>query len=254
LLIEADGDGGVLGARYGCWLNENAPSLASLLAALHTQTRVSSIEDQCQRLPAGARAALLAPDAEGAVGPVRRLADDLPALRERLGRETLVVDVGRVRPDGPSLRLAAQSDVLVAVATPTVESLGCLLARLPTLAEQVPRIVVAVRGDGPYSLAHIRQIIQMHSDTAIAVIPVPDDPRGVAGLGQAPPAGQASRRARGAGALMRSAGALARVLSAPAPPGEGIAAGRSDRRPSSGAVPIALALDAERTPRRRVVR
>jgi hypothetical protein len=252
LLVEADSDGGVLGARYGCWLNESAPSLASLLAALDTQVNAASLEGQFQRLPAGARAALLVPDAEGAAGPVRRLADDLPSLRQRLPGQTLVLDLGRVRPDGPSLRLAAEADVLVTVVKPEVESLGCLLARLPALTEQVRRIGVAVRGQGPYALADIRAIIQMNCGAGILVVPVPDDPRGVAALGQTRPAGRPPRRARAVTALMRSAGALAAVLSDPSPVSAGLAVGTSDRRSSSAAVP--LALQTERTSRRRGVR
>lgn len=148
VLIEADADGGVVGARYGGWLNDAAPSLASLLAALDDD-RGAPIEDHLQQLSGGARAVLVAPDVERARGPVRRLSEDLGRLRDRLPGERLVLDVGRVRPDNPSLLLAENSDALVAVVTPHVDSLGCLLARLPALVERVPAVVLAVRGTGP---------------------------------------------------------------------------------------------------------
>ena len=215
LLVEADADGGVLGARYGGWLNESAPSLASLLAALHTHADTAVIEDHLQRLPGGARAVLVAPDTEAAIGPVRRLAEDLTLVRQRLAGQTLVVDIGRVRSDSPSLRLAEQADALVAVVKPEVESLGCLLARLPALLEQIPTLVVAVRGDGPYALADIRAAVNLRTHGRIPVVAVPEDPRGVRALSQGNKARRSPRSAGRPEALMLSAGVLVTVLSSP---------------------------------------
>lgn len=252
LLVEADADGGVLGARYGAWLNERAPSLASLLAALHTQADTAVVEDHLQRLPGGARAVLVAPDVEGALGPVRRLAEHLGELRQRLAGETLVIDIGRVRPDCPSLLLAEQADALVAVVRPDVESLGCLLARLGVLLVQIPRLVVVVRGDGPYALADIRAAVKLRTNVPIPVVAVPEDPRGVKSLSEASKARRSSWGAGRTDVLMQSVRALATVLNKSASEEQSpIRVGRdpSRRRSSSPA----LLPDAELT-RGRVIR
>ena len=218
-LIEADADGGVAGARYGGWLHEGAPSLASLLVALDTPPGpgAGAVQEHFQRLPSGVRAALLAPGAEHALGSVRRLSEDLTALRAALPGRALVVDVGRVRPDSPAMALVQQADVLVAVVRPQVDSLGCLLARLPVLARMVARVVVAVRGVGPYPLPEIRTSVQMACPTAVSVVAVVDDPRGVALLGDPSKPGRVPGRGGRMSALMRSAADLAAVLSAVAP-------------------------------------
>lgn len=213
LLVEADADGGVLAARYGAWLHEQAPSLASLLAALPAYTGKRLIEDHMQVLPSGARAVLVVPDTEGAFGPVRRLAQDLGQLRQRLPEESLVLDVGRVRPGNPSLQLAEQSDALIVVVRPEVESLGCLLARVAGLQEHVPQLVVAVRGEGSYSLGDIRASVNLRTEQRVPVVAVPDDPRGVKALGQAGKPRRASPGEDRAVALMHAASVLASALS-----------------------------------------
>jgi hypothetical protein len=81
LVVEADADGGVLAARYGCWLNDRAPSLASLVTVLRPGVTSAAAADHIQRLPAGTRAVLGAPDVEEAAGPVEQLVAHLDLLR-----------------------------------------------------------------------------------------------------------------------------------------------------------------------------
>jgi hypothetical protein len=214
LLIEADADGGVLGPRYRCWLHDAAPSLASLLASLRPGVTAAAVDDHIQRLPAGGRALLVAPIAEEAVGPVQHLGERLAALRALLVRERLVVDVGRLRPDSAALELARQADALVLVTGSSVEALACLLARLPTLPSQVRRLVVAVRGEGPYRFADIRAEVHARAGRALPVASVPEDPRGVARLSGAPRAGRGPTQLKRS-PLMQSVTALVEVLAAP---------------------------------------
>jgi hypothetical protein len=238
LLVEADVDGGVLRARFGDWADERAPTLAALLAALHTYDGVAEVDQQLQRLPGGARAVLSAPDAESVLNPVLRLVEDLPDLRRGLSDETMVLDIGRVRPGGAGQLLAEQADALIAVVRPEAESLGCLMARLPVILERVPRLLVAVRGQGPYALADIRAAIALRAGVRIAVVGVPEDAHGV----------QALRRARKGGwtswsgaTLMHSAEIVVSLLTG-SPPGDSIPA-----RPGP-AVPLHLRLDPDQHP------
>jgi len=216
LLVEADSDGGVLGSRYGEWLDESAPGLSVLLAAVYAYEGLAAVDDQLPRLPGGARAVLIPPDAEGALGPVQRLVEDLADLRRALAGQTVVLDVGRVRPGSSSLMLAQQADALIAVVKPEIESLDCLMARLPVLIEQVPRFVVVVRGQGPYAVPDIRAALAQRARTRIAVIGVPDDARGVQALIRGR-AGWSSWMGGGSASLRHSAGVLAMLLNKPAP-------------------------------------
>lgn len=177
LLVEADPDGGVMGARCGCYLHEAAPSLASLLAALPAGVNPSRLVEHTQLLPSGIRAALLGPAGEDAAGPVGHLPHALDALRQGLPGGRVVLDVGRVRPNGPAMQLVGQVDATVIVTGASVDGLACVLARLPVLAASTPALVVAVRGSGPYTLDDIRAEIHARAGEAVEVIWVPDDPR-----------------------------------------------------------------------------
>jgi hypothetical protein len=214
ILVEADADGGVLGSRYGAWLSDSAPSLTTLLATLRTDLGPGSIENHVQHLPSGVRAILLPPDVDRALGPVGRLVEDLDLLLQRLPGERVILDVGRVRPDTPSMMLTDLSDALIVVVRPEVESLTCLMARLPTLVEQIPRLVIAVRGEGSYSVADIRASIEFRTSTGIPVVSVPEDPRGVKALSQADPAERALWMAKRSGTMMHAARVLAAKLDA----------------------------------------
>jgi len=215
ILLEADADGGVLAARYEGSLDEQAPTVASLLEALPDWP--GTVADQFQRLPGGARAAVLPPDAEGAFGPARRLADDLEHLRYRLPGETLVIDTGRLRPESPAMMVAEQSDVFVAVVRPETDSLHCLITRLPTVQAQIPRLMVAVRGDGPYDLTDIRDAVHRRVGRQIAVVGVPEDPSGVSALHRGRTGPWSALTGRASASLMHSARVLTMLLDGPGP-------------------------------------
>lgn len=250
LLVEADSDGGVLGLRLGAWLYRAAPSVATLLASLGPDAR-PDVYAHTQRLPSGVRAVLLPVIAEDAVGPVAHLVAALPALRELLPGGQLVLDAGRLRPGSSAMGLAVGSDVCVLVASATVEGLGCLLQRLPALAALLPRLVVAVRGEGPYRPADIRYEVAEAAGRPTPVVFIGTDPRGVAALSRD---GHGYRGNRARTALLQ---ATANVIQAaqriqgslhdPAAPAPAAGPARDMRpplSPSSGAalqnVPVAL--------------
>ncbi|HEV8554775.1 MAG TPA: hypothetical protein VGR06_00055 [Actinophytocola sp.] len=193
LLVEADIDGGVLGARYGCWLHDEAPSLASLVASLRPGVTAAAVNDHVQLLPSGVRAVLLPPSAEDAAGAVEHLAFNLDLLRAALPGGRLVLDLGRLHAAGTALDLASAADAVVVVARPTVEELAGLLARMPHLAARFERLAVAIRGDGPYRQAEIRAEAAARAGRAVPVVTIPEDPRTVRGLA-VPPEGRRAHR------------------------------------------------------------
>jgi hypothetical protein len=219
LLIESDADGGILGARYGCWLHGEAPSLASLVASLRPGIGAAAILDHTQTLPTGTRAVLAHPAAEDAIGPVQALPAHLDLMREVMSGEHIVLDIGCVRPDGPGLAAAAAADALVVISRPTTEALACLLARLPILTDRLAghqRLVVALRGEGPYRLGEIAGEARTRSGGQVPVVALPDDPRSVTALART---SERDSRQIERGALMRAARQLADLLDAVTEPG-----------------------------------
>jgi hypothetical protein len=226
LLVEADIDGGVLGTRYGCWLHDEAPSLASLMASLRPGVAAAAVNDHVQLLPSGVRAVLLPPSAEEAAGAVEHLAVSLDLLRATLPGDRLVLDLGRLHAAGPALDLATAADAVVVVARPTVEELAGLLARLPHLAARFERLAVAIRGDGPYRPAEIRAEAAARARRAVPVVTIPEDPRAVRGLAVPPDGRRAHRIERSP--LMRAVRELCNAFRVPDAAGAGeVATARS---------------------------
>ncbi|WP_018638274.1 hypothetical protein [Parafrankia elaeagni] len=189
--IEANPDGGVLAARLGLSLGTSAPGLDSLVAELGTIDGPASVLEHAQwganHLPVIACAST----EETAGGAVRSLASLMPALRLCAVELFVAVDVGRFRAE-MSRSLVSGCDGLVLVTSAAAESLACALVRLPVLVATVPRLVLAVRGRGPYPLREITQVARQRAGAEVPVVAVPDDPRGATrlirrGTGRRPP-------------------------------------------------------------------
>jgi hypothetical protein len=210
LVVEADADGGVLVARYGLAAHPAAPSLDTLVAALASGAGPAGPGGHVQRLPGGLAVVPCGVTAEAAAGAVGHLPGRLDALRERTPGRLVLLDVGRVRPTGPSWELAGGCDGLVLVLPASLEGLMGGLNRLPTLAGHVRRVVLAVRGDGPYRMGQIRDLAAARGGWAVPVLAVPDDARGAARLAEAGP--RTGRRPRSA--LGRAAARLLEAFAA----------------------------------------
>ncbi len=126
VLVEADPDGGVLAARLGLAVR---PGLTALATAARNGLEPAALGAFAQR--AAGAAVVVADPAPGPVaavlaGAAGRLAD---ALAD--GPLTAVVDVGRLRPDGPTAPLLARARTVVAVAHAGVEHAARLRAHRP---------------------------------------------------------------------------------------------------------------------------
>ena len=147
VLVEADGDGGVLAARFGL---ASTPSLVELSGIARHELTINRLQNNCQLL-AGQLPALVSPGCGETTTLVlaplaRRLADGLG----RLDGIDAVVDVGRVRPHSPAVELIKHCNLLVLVARPQFDQLVPLVhqARRVT-AHDIPTALVCV-GDRPY--------------------------------------------------------------------------------------------------------
>ena len=158
VLIEADGDGGVVAARYGLTLT---PSLVELSGVARHELTPNRLKANCQLL-AGQLPALVAPGSGETtslvLGPLaKRLIDGFA----NLDGIDAVVDVGRVRSHSPAAELIKHCDLLVLVARPQFEQLVPLVhqARQVT-AQDIPTALVCI-GDRPYPPAEMAKAARL---------------------------------------------------------------------------------------------
>lgn len=145
VVTEADLDGGVIAVRYRL---SREPGLTTL-AAGHT---VDPEDWRNHTQHAGGVPVLVGPDAPDRMRMLwsragRRLAPALAA-----SSATIVVDGGRLRPDGATSELRAASALTLLLVRPVAEDLVGLAHRLPALDDRGALVLV---GRGAYSSAHV---------------------------------------------------------------------------------------------------
>ena len=158
VLVEADGDGGVLAARFGL---ASAPSLVELSGTARHELTINRLQASCQPL-AGQLPALVAPGCGETTTRVlshlaRRLADGLG----RLDDIDAVIDVGRVRLHSPTAELIRRCDLLVLVAQPRFDQLVPLVHQARSvLSQDIPTALVCI-GDRPYPPTEMAKASQL---------------------------------------------------------------------------------------------
>lgn len=158
VLVEADGDGGVLAARFGLAL---APSLIELSGTARHELTIDRLQSNCQLL-AGHLPALVAPGCgettTTVLGPLaRRLVDGLASL----DHIDVVVDVGRVRFRSPATELIKRCDLLVLVTRPQFDQLVPLVHQARLVNDhEIPTALVCV-GDRPYPPTEMAKASQL---------------------------------------------------------------------------------------------
>lgn len=159
VLIEADGDGGVLAARFGL---ASAPSLVELSATARHELTIDRLQASCQLL-AGQLPTLVAPGCGETTTLVlaplaSRLADGLGQLDDI----DAVVDVGRLRLHSPAVDLVNHCDLLVLVARPQFDQLVPLVHQARRVASHdIPTALVCV-GDRPYPPTEMAKASQLN--------------------------------------------------------------------------------------------
>ena len=186
ILVEADGDGGVLAARFGL---DSTPSLIELSRLTRHGLTLDALQDSCQLL-VGQLPALIAPGCGEAATLVlaplaRRLVDGLG----RFDDIDTVVDVGRVRPHSPAVELIKHCDLLVLVAQPQFDQLVPLVHQARSVIDRdIPTALVCV-GDRPYPPAEMAKASKLDLLGVMA-----HEPRVVQVLAGGLPANQRHRR------------------------------------------------------------
>ena len=159
VLIEADGDGGVLAARFGL---ASTPSLVEFSAAARHELTIDRLQANCQLL-AGQLPTLVAPGCGETTSLVlASLASRLAEGLGRLGDIDAVVDVGRLRLHSPAVDLVKQCDLLVLVARPQFDQLVPLVHQARrVISQEIPTALVCV-GDRPYPPTEMAKASQLN--------------------------------------------------------------------------------------------
>ena len=186
VLIEADGDGGVLAARFGL---VTTPSLVELSGIARHGLTIDRLQNNCQLL-AGQLPALVAPGCGETTTLVlaplaRRLVDGLG----RFNDIDAVVDVGRIRPHSPAAELIKHCNLLVLVARPQFDQLVPLVHQARKVIDHdIPTALVCV-GDRPYPPTEMAKASQLDLLGVMA-----HEPRVAQALAGGLPANQRHRR------------------------------------------------------------
>jgi hypothetical protein len=189
LLVEADPDGGDLGARFAI---PDRPGLLSLAAERRREGQGMSVAEHAQS--AGPIQVVVAPaDARQASAAVTQLGAALHDVSD----VDLLVDVGRLRPGSPSSALVAVVDILLVVSGGDLASAAHTAA--VTLQPGNDTTGVALVGESDFDTAPLREAC------GVPVLGyVPRDERGIATLYGGP-----SRHRNGRRSLLGAAATIA---------------------------------------------
>ncbi len=199
-LIEADPDGGAMAARLGL---PQEPGLATLAAAGRHELSAAMFASHLQASPLNF-ALLLAPSAPGqARAALRAMAESLEQAIQDLQTITVVVDLGRLDLESPSLPLVANAEHILVVTQPTLEGTDALAVRIAERTELRSRAELVTVGPGAYDGRDIAEALSVQH-----VGHLPRDPVGADTLWSL----EAKSRSRCRRPLLRALGLLATRL------------------------------------------
>ena len=171
-VVEADGDGGVVAARFGLAREPGVLSMA------HRST-ANALDAHAQVTPIGVRV-VVGPESAAATNAAWHAAGHaIAACIADAGRDApVVIDAGRLRLGGAALEVLAGSCGLVALfGRPDAGDVASSAPVAAQLADGGYRWGVVVAGDGPYAAEEVAAVL-----AADLLGVVPFDPRAAAGL------------------------------------------------------------------------
>lgn len=170
LIVEADPDGGVLGARHQLTAE---PGLSTLAVSSRRSLTAATLADHVQLFSSADVTALVGPPAaEQSRRALGLAARPLAHLLPQLERTDVLIDAGRLRPDSQAAPLVETADALLFVARPRLDELQQLPARIRALRSAAPRVGMLLVGDRPYPPSEVAVAL----DTDVVAV-LADDPR-----------------------------------------------------------------------------
>lgn len=202
VVVEADPDGGCLGARFDL---VDEPGLVTLAAATRRGVDTVRLVEHAQPLTTSTSVVVAPPSGRAVSSVLVASAEALAATLRAAVAFRAVVDCGRLAPTSAAWPLAQAAELVVLVARPRLDEARRLPSRVEELQNCGASVGVVLVGDGPYAPAEVAQVAQVELLGVIA-----DDPRAAAMVNGSWGSDRALRRSR----LWRSVVALAEVLDA----------------------------------------
>jgi MinD-like ATPase involved in chromosome partitioning or flagellar assembly len=179
VVVEADLDGGVVGARYGFGVD---PGAVSLIAALRYSREVVPVGDHGRRVGEGV---WVVPGPEVAEQARAVWAGTAGTMAARLAADDRVwlVDAGRAQPGSETFPLVSSSQLLVLVCRDGPEDFVQVPHRVAVLGSHAARVAVLVVGHVPYTTGDLREFF---GSSAVWNVRRAEDLAGLAGAVQVP--------------------------------------------------------------------
>ena len=171
-LVEADADGGVLAARFAALRADR--TLVDLAAATRLSLDDDEVASIAQRMW-GAVDVVVAPPSPDEASSALRAGSARLASAFAASDRVWIVDVGRIRPDGPAMPLLQFALAVVVACAPTFEQVAVAGPRVAELARRGTTATVVCVGDGSYPATEVAATLG-----APLVGVIPWDPRAVA--------------------------------------------------------------------------
>jgi len=148
VVVEADPDGGCLGARFDL---VDDPGLVTLAAAARRGADGDLLRAHGQPMSATVDVVLAPPSAQAARSVLASSADLLADVCRSATDADVIVDCGRLSPTSPAWPLATAAELIVLVTRPRLDETRRLPSRVGELRESGVEVGVVVVGDRPYS-------------------------------------------------------------------------------------------------------
>jgi hypothetical protein len=200
LFAELDPAGGDLVARFSLAPD---PGLVQLGAGFRHALSVEEVWSHTQTL-AGDVPVLVGPATAQQGHALGHLWEHLAPVLAAIPETDVIADCGRLDPSSPALEIARHADIVVMVASPTLEGVAHLRARLSAAVSDAPVGIVLI-GESPYSGSEVEAAV------GVKVVGVlPHDQRAARVLNGEPGKPSVLNRSE----LMRAARSLAAALAA----------------------------------------
>ena len=160
-LVDADPDGGDLAPVLGM---PASPGLVTLAAATRHRFPTGELERHLQLAAPGVPLLAAPSSAEQASASLMSLGR---SFAESLASSHTIADVGRWKPGSAAADLVREASATVLVVHPTVAGVSHARFQFEDLATRCPRVVVACRGERPYSAEEVAAAIGCASTIAI---------------------------------------------------------------------------------------
>jgi hypothetical protein len=179
VVLEADLDGGVLGARYGLGVD---PGAVSLIAALRYNREDVPVREHGRRIGDGVWA-VPGPEVAEQARTVWASTADAMAARLTADKRVWLVDAGRVLPTSETFPLVSSSQIVVLVCRSGPEDLVQVPPRVAALGSHGAPVGVLVVGQVPYSTGELHEFF---GSVAVWNVGRAEDLAGLAGAVQVP--------------------------------------------------------------------